>query len=648
MKRKIFSILFIGVVVVSFSLITAVPAAATTETIWTIGTFNDSRSEFNHIDFDGVDTATYDADNDDASDFPAFLYVSGYSGSWEEAGVHEVTINFSLDKDYWDVTLTYRKAGGETDEVSLDGGTPQTVTGPGENILQTYDLSLGNLSLGSHSIVIECVSEGTGEGAHTYDALELSGLAVTSIPLLAGQNIDVGTVSVWNDGDTLYVKYETTGGWEITETHLVVTDEWSEIPLNKRGNPMVGHFPYSMEHDPWATEYTYTIDLGDWEPCTDLYIAAHADVYLTEAVVYGTERGPGGAIDNYGDIYEIDLDSRTATYLFRPNLNLGQQNFPNGNAFDTVNNRLYYSSNDSESTPSDLYFYDFATSSQTSAGALVGVSAGASFYNGKYYYIKNMTDDLIEVALDPSGNIFSETKVADITSNAKGWGFGDIVIRSDGILFGSPGGEFFQFDLNTMTYQTISTSAGAEGKQLAFGSNGTLYGHSAGTGEFFIIDPTNGTTTSIDSVTGSATGQFTDLASGPLPRERETAWGYGTRFVEPGNWAMYFTYHVQGILTGTWLLDVNVGTYMHDMFIISQDSSGALSGTGGYPESGPPYNTGYDWTLTGQLTGTSVTMVITYTNNYTTTLTGTVDSSWNSMSGTGTAGVVTWVATRLP
>ncbi|MBE9514359.1 MAG: hypothetical protein IMY83_04935 [Chloroflexi bacterium] len=101
-------------------------------------------------------------------------------------------------------------------------------------------------------------------------------------------------------------------------------------------------------------------------------------------------------------------------------------------------------------------------------------------------------------------------------------------------------------------------------------------------------------------------------------------------------------------LMGAWLLDVNDGAYMHDMFIVSQDSTGVLTGTGGYPASGPPYNTGYDWTLTGQLTGNSVTLVITYTNTYTMTLTGTVDPSWNSMSGTGTSGAYTWLATRLP
>jgi hypothetical protein len=110
----------------------------------------------------------------------------------------------------------------------------------------------------------------------------------------------------------------------------------------------------------------------------------------------------------------------------------------------------------------------------------------------------------------------------------------------------------------------------------------------------------------------------------------------------------HFYFCRQGDLTGTWLLDVNDGTYMHDMVIETQSCTGALTGTGGYPAGGSPYPGGYDWTLTGQLTGDSVTMTITYTSGYTTTLTGTVDLDWNTMSGTGTAGVITWVATRVP
>ncbi len=76
--------------------------------------------------------------------------------------------------------------------------------------------------------------------------------------------------------------------------------------------------------------------------------------------------------------------------------------------------------------------------------------------------------------------------------------------------------------------------------QLAFGSDGTLYAHSAGTGVFYEVDLSTGSGTPLGTVTGSARGLFTDLASGELCILRtETAWGDGTEF--PGNsWATWF------------------------------------------------------------------------------------------------------------
>ena len=87
----------------------------------------------------------------------------------------------------------------------------------------------------------------------------------------------VGTVSVWNDGSTLYVKYKTIGDWELTETHVAVNTSLADIPQTKKGNPKVGHFPYKMTHDPSVTDYTYQIDLI-WAPGTNVTIAAHAVV----------------------------------------------------------------------------------------------------------------------------------------------------------------------------------------------------------------------------------------------------------------------------------------------------------------------------------------------------------------------------------
>jgi hypothetical protein len=112
-----------------------------------------------------------------------------------------------------------------------------------------------------------------------------------TIDLIAGQNLDVGDMKVWNDGDTLYVKYEITeDGWEITETHLAVAESLDDIP-QKNGNPAPGQFAYKTDHDPAVTEYTYELDL-DWDFDTELYIAAHAvvqkETLLAPAPYYGS------------------------------------------------------------------------------------------------------------------------------------------------------------------------------------------------------------------------------------------------------------------------------------------------------------------------------------------------------------------------
>jgi Ca-activated chloride channel family protein len=88
--------------------------------------------------------------------------------------------------------------------------------------------------------------------------------------------IDVGEVVVYNDLDYLYVKYKTTGGWSMTETHLHVATSANAIP-QKNGNPTPGQFAYSNDHNPAVTEFEYKIP-WTWAAGTTLYIAAHAVV----------------------------------------------------------------------------------------------------------------------------------------------------------------------------------------------------------------------------------------------------------------------------------------------------------------------------------------------------------------------------------
>ena len=145
---------------------------------------------------------------------------------------------------------------------------------------------------------------------HTADAPDV-------FSLLAGQTIPVGTVSVWNGinvvlgVECLYVKYETTDGWVMTETHLAVAPvgdndhpSSEDIPQTKKDNPIPGQFPYQCCYNEDATQWVfeikegntgagcdadgnpvatlteilYTIPLNGWNAEDELYIAAHAVV----------------------------------------------------------------------------------------------------------------------------------------------------------------------------------------------------------------------------------------------------------------------------------------------------------------------------------------------------------------------------------
>lgn len=117
-----------------------------------------------------------------------------------------------------------------------------------------------------------------------------------STGLIAGQEIDVGNVSVWNDVDTLYVKFETTDSWYLNETHVAVGTSVDAIP-QKNGNPIPGKFEYKNES--FTNEYTYAIPLTGAQ---ELIIAAHAEVLLLDenGVVVQEETAWGDGADFEG------------------------------------------------------------------------------------------------------------------------------------------------------------------------------------------------------------------------------------------------------------------------------------------------------------------------------------------------------------
>lgn len=395
--------------------------------------------------------------------------------------------------------------------------------------------------------------------------------------LYAGQDMAVGFVDVSNDLSNLYVVYQLNtdaiaAGLRIIETHLAVEKTEPELPQNKSGNPQVGHFEFSENHDPGVENYTVTIPLGNWAIGQQLVIAAHAVVqkvtrFSDPPVLLATENNHPVAGDTTmaANIYKITTTGVTTLIDndLTPVRGASTDNF-NGNAYDAANNRFYFSDYGKFGGPyymgpSPLYFNDMAGNT-TFAGTLIGGASGGTFFEGAYYYIAERTSTLRRVTFNPDGTVLADSiLVADIFPlNGNTLAFGDIDIRDEAgvdVIYGSatelPSGlvVFFSMNLDGLGYTIIKSGAlyGAGGTQISFGSDGVLYGVNARTPfSLFSINTTDGSTSPIATLPVA----LADLASGPaIPDdiiETETAWANGTPFVTSGNWAMYFNYTVQG------------------------------------------------------------------------------------------------------
>lgn len=104
--------------------------------------------------------------------------------------------------------------------------------------------------------------------------------------LIAGQSINVGTVVVSNDVNFLYVTYNTTGDWDLSEVQLYVLHS----EPTERLTP--GQAPYKSGTLPnGTTSYTFTIPFGESLKCgSSIWLQAHASV--------DTETAYGGTIVN--------------------------------------------------------------------------------------------------------------------------------------------------------------------------------------------------------------------------------------------------------------------------------------------------------------------------------------------------------------
>lgn len=117
----------------------------------------------------------------------------------------------------------------------------------------------------------------------------------SEVDLIAGQNMDSGSVIVTEIDGNLEVTYTTDGDWILLETHLYVGSQ-EGMPHTRRGNPKIGKFPYATEHDAGTTTFTYS-DLLEIPQGTCVWVAAHAVVVNTVTGEEETAWGNGEYIN---------------------------------------------------------------------------------------------------------------------------------------------------------------------------------------------------------------------------------------------------------------------------------------------------------------------------------------------------------------
>ncbi|NOX85393.1 MAG: hypothetical protein GXO86_05440 [Chlorobi bacterium] len=367
--------------------------------------------------------------------------------------------------------------------------------------------------------------------------------------LWAGQNIDVGTVTYGiDDNANFYVTYQTNGNWLISEAHMFAGDK-ADMPVNKPGKPKIGKFPNSGTYDPWVSTVTFTVPLSELPPAEDpgFVVASHAVVHNTsnnqEETAWGdgefkfSDKGWGwyatyyyNQEDNpfvvlYGTeyrndslmVYLINLTTGGSDLILSEYIGTTNTGAYDAAAYDAVSGNLFFATY----PEGELWINPLdGTSSSFLSGTLLGEPASATFYDGNYYYVDAVTNEIKMVSFDENWNISSETTVSTIPESVT---VSDIAISPDGSYMYMVGTmsdgsiELIEYDMVSDAYSSLSITLDSA-TQIAYGSDGVLYGivDSANGGEMaYTIDPATGSATAIDS-DDIAIVDIGDIAKGPV------------------------------------------------------------------------------------------------------------------------------------
>ncbi|MBN2558889.1 MAG: hypothetical protein JXB33_09065 [Clostridia bacterium] len=357
--------------------------------------------------------------------------------------------------------------------------------------------------------------------------------------LMAGQDMPVGTVYInaCAEPNTYEVRYVVDAeGWWLSEVHFEAINNGDLEFIMNNGSLIPGKFTVNQKFEPGfeVKEYSFKYESDD----EVLDFAAHAVV--TDAPV-GLENGKlyGTRTSGVKGIYEIDAVAGSINLLKAITGGAGDVNngtgYTNALAYDPGSNKLFFTAPSRVGvSPSPLYAYDITSDTLEYICDLEGSVVSASFHQGAYYYIAEEANSLMRLDNPSIGG--TPVEVHSGFGAEDSFTFGDIAISGNAMLYGSTRVApqmFFSINIGNGSYIKYE-GATALDLQLAFGSNGLLYGTKHATGQFYTVD----TSTGIQSAVGLVASGFADLASGMLfTPDYETAWGAGED-AGTQNWSM--------------------------------------------------------------------------------------------------------------
>ncbi len=113
----------------------------------------------------------------------------------------------------------------------------------------------------------------------------------TTVDLIAGQIIDIGSIEIANTQDSLYITITAEGSWWISAAHVYV-GSLNDIPLTSNGNPRVGNFPYQDAFNPLTKTTQFRVPLNGLPPCYIVAVHIEAKKKVNGQIVQ-TETGWG-------------------------------------------------------------------------------------------------------------------------------------------------------------------------------------------------------------------------------------------------------------------------------------------------------------------------------------------------------------------